>query len=247
MKRFALILAAGAALAGSPAAIALAHAEAAIDGGDAVFRTTTLNLSAFGETSIAPDQATITLGVTTQGATAAAAMQANRARMNATVAALKGQGIEAKDIQTTGLNLNPQYTYAQNQPPKLNGYQASNAATITVRDLAKLGATVDAVVQAGANEINGIAFGLSNPQAAEDQARRAAVKALAAKAALYADASGYRLVRLVNLSEGGGYQVPPPRPFAMARLAAAPAPTPVEPGEVKVRIDVSGVYELAAR
>ena len=127
------------------------------------------------------------------------------------------------------------------------GYQASNTASVTVRDLARLGATVDAVVQAGANEISGIAFGLSNPQAAEDQARRAAVKALSAKAALYADVSGYRLVRLVNLSEEGGYTPPQPKLFAAARLAAAPAPTDVEPGELNVRITVAGVYELATR
>ena len=243
MRRLALILAAGAALAGSPAALTLAQAA----DGDAVFKATTLNLSAFGETRIAPDQATITLGVATQGATAAAAMAANRGRMNATVTALKAQGIEPRDIQTSGLNLNPQYTYVQNQPPKLNGYQASNQVTITVRDLAKLGGTVDAVVQAGANEINGIAFGLSDPQAAEDQARRAAVKALAAKAALYADASGYRLARLVSLSEGGGYTPQPPRVFAMAKMASAPAPTSVEPGELQVRIDVTGMYELGPR
>ena len=240
MKRLALILAAGAALACS-------SASAWAEDGDAVFKATTLNLSAFGETRIAPDQATITLGVSTQGPSAAAAMTANRGRMNATVAALKAQGLEARDIQTSSLNLNPQYVYAQNQPPKLTGYQAANTVTITVRDLARLGATVDAVVQAGANEVNGIAFGLADPQAAEDQARRAAVKALAAKAALYADASGYRLARLVNLSEGGGYTPPSPRVFAMAKASAAPAPTDVEPGELRVRVDVTGMYELLAR
>ncbi|HTK34744.1 MAG TPA: SIMPL domain-containing protein [Caulobacteraceae bacterium] len=243
MKHFALILAAGAALACSPAAAALAQAA----DGDAVFRATTLSLSAFGETRIAPDQATITLGVTTQAPSAAGAMDANRDRMNATVAALKAQGVEARDIQTSGLNLNPQYVYEQNQPPRLNGYQASNMVTITVRDLARLGATVDAVVRAGANQVNGISFGLSNPQAAEDQARRAAVKALAAKAALYADAGGYRVARLVSLSEGGGYTPQPPRVFATAKLAAAPQATDVEPGELRVRIDVTGMYELGPR
>jgi uncharacterized protein YggE len=243
MKRLALILAAGAALAGSPAAAAFAQAA----DGDAVFRATTLSLSAYGETRIAPDQATITMGVSTQAASATGAMKLNRDRMNANIAALKAQGVEAKDIQTSGLNLNPQYTYVQNQPPKPNGYQVSNTVTITVRDLVKLGATVDAVVQAGANEVNGIAFGLSDPQAAEDQARRAAVKALTAKAALYADAGGYKVARLVNLSEGGGYTPQPPRVFAMAKMASAPAATDVEPGELKVRIDVTGMYELGAR
>lgn len=243
MNRFAPVLAAGAAFL---AAAALTPVPARATEAEAAFRATTLNLTAFGETRIAPDQATITLGVTTTGAGAGQAMQRNRERMTATVAALKAQGIAERDIQTSGLNLSPQYAYENNQPPRLTGYQASNQVTITVRDLARLGATVDAVVAAGANQVAGIAFGLSNPQAAEDEARRAAVKALAAKAALYAEATGLRIARLVNLSEGGGYSPPPPRPYAMARMAAADAAqTPVEPGELRVRVEVSGMYELA--
>jgi uncharacterized protein YggE len=242
MKRFALMITAAAVLA---AAAPVAVAAQTVDG-EAMFRSTTLSLSAYGETRIAPDQATITLGVSTQGATAAEAMAANRTRMNATIAALKVQRIEERDIQTSGLNLNPQYAYEQNKPPRLTGYQASNDVTITVRDLARLGQTVDAVVAAGANQINGIAFGLANPRGAEDQARRAAVQALAAKAALYAEATGLRVARLVNLSEGGGYVPQPPRPmFRMAAQLAEAAPTPVQPGELAVRIDVTGLYELA--
>jgi uncharacterized protein YggE len=246
MKRFALILAASAALA-LPAA-GPAFAQSAADS-DAAFRATTLSLSAYGETRVAPDQATITLGVTTQAATAAEAMEQNRTRMAATVAALKAQRIEDRDIQTSGLNLNAQYAYEQNQPPRLTGYQASNEVTITVRDLARLGGTVDAVVRAGANQIHGIAFGLQNPRAAEDQARRAAVQALSAKAALYAEATGLRIARLVNLSEGGGYAPPPPRPlFRMAAAApAADVETSVSPGELRVRVDVTGLYELGGR
>jgi uncharacterized protein YggE len=246
MKRFALILAASAALA-LPAA-GPAFAQSAADS-DAAFRATTLSLSAYGETRVAPDQATITLGVTTQAATAAEAMEQNRTRMAATVAALKAQRIEDRDIQTSGLNLNAQYAYEQNQPPRLTGYQASNEVTITVRDLARLGGTVDAVVRAGANQIHGIAFGLQNPRAAEDQARRAAVQALSAKAALYAEATGLRIARLVNLSEGGGYSPPPPRPlFRMAAAApAADVETSVSPGELRVRVDVTGLYELGGR
>jgi len=209
-----------------------------------VFQATTLNLSAFGETKVAPDIATITLGVSVEGPTAAEAMRQNRARMTATLQALKAQGIADKDIQTSNLNLAAQYQYEQNKPRRLTGYQASNLVAITVRDLAKLGTTVDAVVAAGANEINGIGFGLANPQAAEDAARQAAVKALAAKAGLYATATGHRVQRLVNLSESGGYAPQPPRPMAMMKMVADAGPTPIEGGEISVRIDVSGVYEL---
>ena len=245
MKRLALMIAAAAVLGGAAVGAApAAYAQSAES--DAVFRATTLSLSAYGETRVAPDQATITLGVSVQAPTAAAAMAANRTRMNATIAALKAQGIAERDIQTSGLNLNPQYVYEPNKPQRLTGYQAANDVTITVRDIARLGATVDAVVAAGANQINGIAFGLADPKAAEDQARRAAVQALSAKAGLYAEATGMRVARLVNLSEGGGYTPQPPRPmFRVQAMAAEAAPTPVQPGELTVRIDVSALYELA--
>ena len=237
-----------AALALLFAASALTAAPALADDGDAQFRATTLNLTAQGEIHVAPDMATITLGVNEQAPSAQAAMAANATHMTAVTAALRRQGVADRDIQTSNLNLNPQYQYADGQPPRLTGYQAVNEVSVTVRDLAKLGGVADAVVEAGANQVSGIAFGLSDPAAAEDQARRAAVKALAAKAALYAEATGYRVVRLVNLSEGGGYTPQPPRPLAMMRMAAAAeAPTPVEPGEVQVRIEVTGMYELAGK
>ena len=211
---------------------------------DTMFQATTLALSAEGQVKAAPDMATITLGVQTIAPTAAGAMRQNRERMGSVIAALKAQGIEAKDIQTSNLNLSAQYAYEQNQAPKLTGYQASNDVTVTVRALSGLGAAVDAVTAAGVNQINGVSFGLSNPLAAENDARREAVKALGAKADLYAGATGYRVARLVTLSEGGGYQ-PQPRPMMAMAFRAEKASTPVEPGELTVRIEVSATYELA--
>lgn len=213
------------------------------DDAAAAFRATTLSLQAEGDVKAAPDMANITLGVTTQAPSAADAMRLNADKMNAILAALRGQGLAERDIQTSNLSLGPQYVYAQNQPPKLTGYQASNDVTVSVRDLAKLGPAIDAVSSAGANQINGISFGLKDPLSAEDQARRAAVKALGAKAELYAQATGYRVVRLVKLSEDGGEQ--PIRQGPVFAMAKAAAPTPVEPGELNLRIEVSGLYELA--
>jgi uncharacterized protein YggE len=241
-----LMRAAGLGLALTFAAAPAVLAQAAPPAADTMFRATTLNLSAYGETRIEPDMATITLGVVTDGKTAAEAMAANAQRMNAVVASLKKAGIADKDIQTSSLNLNPQYRYEQNEPPVLVGYQASNQVTIRVLDLKKLGAAVDATVSAGANQVQGISFGLLDPTAAENAAREAAVKALAAKAELYAKATGYRVARLVSLSEGGGYAPRPPLPMAemaMVRGMAKDA-TPVQGGELTVRIDISGLYEV---
>ncbi len=225
---------------------ALAQAAPTTAAADSLFRATTLNLSAYGEVKAEPDMASISLGVQTEASTAAKAMADNARRMSQVVAALKSAGIDAKDIQTSGLNLNAQYDYQPNLPPKLRGYQASNQVSITVYDLGKLGPTLDAVVAVGANQINGVSFGLKDPQAAEDAARVKAVKALQTRAQLYAGATGLKVVRLVNLSEGGGY-TPPPMQFAksMLRSADAAASTPVEAGQLTVRIDVSGLYELA--
>lgn len=233
------------ATAAAPAALAqAAPGPVAAPAADTMFRATTLNLSAYGETRVEPDMATITLGVMTEGKTAAEAMAANAQRMNAVMASLKRSGLAERDIQTSNLSLSPQYRYQENQPPLLVGYQASNQVTIQVQDLKRLGAAVDASVNAGANQVHGISFGLKNPTAAENAAREAAVKALAAKADLYARATGHRVQRLVSLSEGGGYSAPPPMPVMAMRAEMKDAGSPVSGGELRVRIDVSGLYEL---
>lgn len=225
----------------APAALAQTPPPSA----DSMFKATTLNLSAYGETRVAPDMASISLGVVTEAPTAAGALSANGERMSQVMAALKKTGIAEKDIQTSGLNLSPQYDYVQNEPPRLRGYQASNQVTIRVNDLDKLGAAVDATVKAGANNVNGISFGLKDPSAAENTAREAAVKALSAKADLYARATGHRVGRLVTLSEGGGYSPPSPMPvMAYARMEKASDATPISAGELQVRIDITGLYEL---
>ena len=209
-----------------------------------MMRATTLNISAFGEVKLAPDMASISLGVQTQAPSAADAMTQNARSMSQVVAALKRAGIDGKDLQTSGLNLNAQYAYEQNVPPRLTGYQASNQVTVQVNDLGKLGPTLDAVVAVGANQINGVTFGLKDPQAASDAARLKAVQSLQAKAQLYAGATGFRTGRLMNLSEGGGYSPPRPMPMMAMRMAEAAPSTPVEAGELSVRVDVSGLYEL---
>ena len=203
---------------------------------------TTLTLSATGEVHPAPDMATISLGVAVTAPTAADAMKQDAARMTGVIAALRAQGVAERDIKTANVGVQPDYAFPANQPRQLTGYQASNQVTVTVRDLARLGAVLDGVAAGGANEINGVSFGLKDPVAAEDAARVQAVAALKAKADLYAKATGYALGRLLSLSEGGGYAPTLPRPVAM--MAAAKMATPVEVGELDVRIEVNGVYEL---
>lgn len=231
--------------AGAPGA-GLAQTSAPTAAADSLFRATTLNLAAFGETRAQPDMASLNLGVTTDARTAAEAMAANARRMTQVMAALKAAGIAARDIQTSNLNLSAQYAYDQGQPPRLTGYQAANQVTVVVHDLARLGAAVDATVSAGVTQVNGISFGLNDPTAAENAAREQAVRALAAKADLYARATGYRVTRLVSLGEGGGYAPSPPMPLMMSAMKrGVVAETPVAGGELMVRIDISGLYEMS--
>ncbi|MDB5459032.1 MAG: hypothetical protein JWO72_773 [Caulobacteraceae bacterium] len=205
---------------------------------------TTLTLTAAGETRLAPDMASVTLGVAATAATAAEAMKQDAAQMARVIAALRRLGVAERDIQTAGFNVQAQYAFPPNQQRQLTGYQASNQVSVTVRELDRLGAVLDGVAAGGANEINGVGFGLKDPGAAEDAARLKAVAALKAKADLYARATGYTLGRLVNLSEGGGYTPGPVRPMALM-TASKRVETPVEAGELGVRIEVSGVYEMA--
>src|SRR5579864_3019192 len=232
------ILALLAALAAAPIAGAQSPAD-----GDARFAASTLDVSAEGEAKAPPDMATIDLGVTADAPTAQAALQQTSAAMAKVVAALKAAGIAPRDIQTSQVSLSPQYAYAQGEAPKLTGYEAANRVTVTVGDLARLGPVVDAVVGAGAATVGEISFGLKSRGSAENYARLVAVKALDDKAALLAEAAGYHVKRLVNLTEGASEAAPPPRPL-MALQARQASATPIEAGEMTVRIDVTGEFEL---
>lgn len=214
---------------------------------DAAFKTTTLNLSAQGEIKAKPDMASLVLGVMTEAPTAAAASQDNAARMTGVMAALRKAGVAEADIRTAGLSLNARYRNVPNQPPEQTGYQASNTVTVTVRDVAKAGPLMDAAVAAGANQVRGVSFQLSEPAPMQNAAREMAVKALDAKAQLYARATGYRIVRLVTLSEGGnaGYIPPLGVPPVMMRNDVVVSGSAVSPGELTVRADVSAIYEMA--
>ena len=204
-----------------------------------------LSLSAYGEAKIAPDTATIIGGVGTTATTATEAMHLNREKMTAAVAALKRLGVDQKDIQTSGLELSPVYrpnTYGDNR--EVIGYRASNEVRIVTGDMAGVGRLIDAFIAAGANDIGSVAFGVRDNKDAQDAARREAVRSLREKAELYAAAAGLRITALRNLSESGSFS-PEPRFRALATNVVgfnAAADTPIEPGQLTVRIDVHGVY-----
>lgn len=205
---------------------------------------TLLSVSAEGMVESAPDMATVSLGVVTDGQTAAAAMAENARRMNALTQALRRAGVAERDIQTSNLSVNPQYAYVENEQPRMTGYQANNTVSARVRNLANVGRTIDAAVAAGGNTVNGISFSHADPDAQLDAARRNAAREARERADLYAQAFGMRVHRVISISEGGGYSPPMPMPVYARMAAAEAAPTPVAPGEIRTSVSVSVTYEL---
>ena len=205
---------------------------------------TRLDVSATGEVTRVPDIAIISAGVVTRAQTASAAIQQNAARMERVRAALRRAGIEDRDIQTSSINLNPEYRYQENQPPILTGYQASNSLSIRFRDIRATGRILDALVAEGANQINGPTLTIDKPEEALDEARTRAIANGRARADLYARALGMRVVRLLSVSESGGYAVPPPMPVMEARMARGAADTTIEPGEQKLQVTLAMSFEL---
>ncbi|WP_246372049.1 SIMPL domain-containing protein [Marilutibacter penaei] len=230
---FATLLALG-ALPMSPRAQTLPHAVAP-DG-------TLLSVSATGEARRNPDIATLSTGVVTRAAGADAAMQANATQMEAVMAALRGAGIAARDIRTSGVNLYPQYRH-EGDTPTITGYQASNTVDVTVRDIGSLGEVIGTLVDAGANQVHGPSFDVDDKTGALDEARRDAVEQARARAAVYADALGLRVRRIVSLGEGGGRMPGPVPMMAMARAEKAASP-PISPGESTLSVTLDVVFEL---
>ena len=204
---------------------------------------TTITLNGKGSVEHAPDIAMITVGVSVDAPTASAAMSQQTTKMNGVFAAVKAAGIADRDMQTSNLSLNPIYDYPPNQQPKMRGYNASNQITIKVRDLNSLGKTLDAVVKGGGNTIHGISFSIDKPESFQNAARVEAIKDAASKAELYAQAVGYRVKRIVTVSEIDYF----PRPVAMMQrmqVDQAAESTPVAAGEVSLEQQVSVTFEL---
>jgi uncharacterized protein YggE len=213
----------------------------------------TISVTGTGRVSAAPDVAEINLGVVTQAQTARDALRANNEAMARLIGLLKERGVAAKDIQTTNINVHPQYSQPP-QPvpgrgqgegfaPKIVGYNVNNTVQVTARNLEKLGELLDAVVQAGANQMNGISFRIDKPDQLLDQARKSAVADARRKAQMIADEAGVVLGRPVSITESGGG--PPPQPMFRGRMMMAAAEAvPVAGGEQELSLSVSVVYEL---
>ncbi|WP_238365303.1 SIMPL domain-containing protein [Mesobacterium pallidum] len=205
----------------------------------------TITVSAEGEVEAAPDMAMVRIGVREAADSADAAMDAASAAMDAMLAALSAAGIEARDMQTSGLRLNPVYDSRSSGVERQVGFEAVNTLTLRIRDLDGLGGVLDTLVrEAGANTLNGLSFGLSDPAPLMDEARRDAVAEARHRAEVLAEAAGVTLGKLVSIQDGGGgMPYPVAAPMMEARSAGA---VPVAAGEVTVNANVTMTWEIGA-
>jgi uncharacterized protein len=186
--------------------------------------------------SVAPDQAQIDGGVTSDAKTAREASEANNAAMGKVLLALKGAGIEEKDTQTSRLSLQPQYAPNRTGTSPITGYRASNRVTIRLRDVTKVANVIDVLVSAGANDIGGINFTVSQPSKHLDEAREKAVADARRKAEIFAKAAGVTLGEPISISEETGAPAPMFRGKMAAPMAAG---APVAQGEETLSVSVN--------
>lgn len=207
-------------------------------------RPHSIQVNGQGRVSIAPDKADLTLSVEVQAKSAEAARDQAAAAMTALIKALKEGNIADKDIQTSYVSLYP--IYGQDGAHKISGYQLANRVTVVIHDVSKISAIIDSAIKAGGNpvRVQGISFGIDNPEAALAQAREKAYADARAKAEQYAKLAGVTIGRVMHIIEGGG--VPMPRPYAemsvMRGAMAAASPTPIQAGEQEISVTVEVVF-----
>lgn len=203
-----------------------------------------ITITGEGTVMVSPDMASLTLGVSSQAATAAEALAANTTQLAAVLERLKAAGIAERDLQTSGLNLGPRQEYSNDgKPPKIVGYEASNMLNVQVRDLGKLGGILDSAVGDGANTFNGLTFALTDPAPALDEARAKAVAEARRKAEQIASASGVSLGRITEIREGDRRNAPMPVSERMMHVKAS-GDVPVQSGEVGYSANVTITWEL---
>jgi len=200
-----------------------------------------ITLTATGNAAAAPDLATISLAVQREAATAREALDANNAAMEEVLGAMKASGIEDKDLQTSGFNIQPVYQHVKNQPPKITGYRVHNNISVRIRDLTQVGEIMDKSITLGVNSGGHINFGHQNSDALVEEARKNAVARALKKAETLTSAAGATLGNIVHISEESRGR---PRPMKMERMAmtmaaadGAPA-VPIAAGETGYNVTV---------
>jgi uncharacterized protein len=197
---------------------------------------------------VAPDVATVRLGIVRQAPTAQGAQEQANAVAKEILNAIGKVGVSANQIQTARLVLSP--VYAPRNPesrdaPRIVAYNATNVVSVRVENLSLVGGVVDAGLKGGANQVEGIQFGLRNDLASRAEALKQAVQEARSKGQVMADALNVNIVEVLEATEGGVSVVP----FAEASLQrmAVAADTPVSPGQIQVQANVVIRYRISPK
>jgi uncharacterized protein len=227
------------ALAGVLSAVVLAVGGCA--GSPLAVQSNVVTVSGQGAVSITPDTAVAQVGVEARAPQLNDALSDATQRMTQVLESMRALGIDARDITTSRLAIEPIAAPRRNEsdPVRIDGYRVGNTAQVRIRDIRSVGRVLDAVVRAGANSVGSLAFTVNDRTSVEAQARALAVRDAATKARQLADAAGVRLGPLLTLSEQGIG-----RPVPVARGLSAMASMPVEPGEVEVTVVVEARYRI---
>jgi uncharacterized protein YggE len=196
-----------------------------------------------GRVSVEPDVASVRLGVMLTRPTAAAAREDAATTMNAVLAAIAAADVKRPDVRTSLVALQPITDHRPDREPRVTGYQLTNRVDVTVRDIDRTGAIVDAAFAAGASSLDGLGFRLEDRTAPEAEARAAAVADARARAEALAAAAGVAVGAVVGIVEGGAVPGPTPRGFAPQALAAS-ADTPIEGGTQEMVVSVVVTFAI---
>jgi uncharacterized protein len=203
-----------------------------------------MTVTGTGKVTLTPNIAYISIGVHTEAKDVNEALTSNTAQAQKVADALKAMGVDAKDIQTTSFNVYPQQQFDDKGQPTDVKYIVDNGVYVTVRDLTKLGGLLDAVVRSGANNINGISFDIDNRDAANSQARAAAIADARKQADELAKAAGVTLGAVQSISISGN---PNPVPMYDAKggaMLSATSNVPVSAGTLIIQLDANITYAI---
>ena len=206
-----------------------------------------VELNIFESIELEPDMATISAGVSTEAPSASDALRANSREMRRVIEEIKAQGVEEKDIQTTGISLNARYDYDRtNQRQIFRGYQVSNRVSVKLREIERVGEVLDALVEAGATDLNGPRFSVEDDSAALEEARTRAMERGKERAMAYANMAGFDDIKLLEINEALMGRGPVPMARSLGEDSIQVSAAPVQPGMVSSGVSITVKYEMVS-
>ncbi|HEX8474191.1 MAG TPA: SIMPL domain-containing protein [Pyrinomonadaceae bacterium] len=220
---------------------------ATVTGGASARALTRVSVTGDAIVQAQPDTAIVSIAVLTQNASASEAQAENASRTDAVMRAVRAAAGADAEVKTGGYSLQPQYAYKEGQSPTITSYIARNSVVVTMSELGRVGAVIDAASRAGANSVDNLQFTLRRDKLARTQALTEATQEALSKAKVIAQALGGRVVRIYEVQEGGASRPPIiyTKQMEMSRTSMADAPpTPVEPGSLDITSQVQLVAEI---